>query len=247
MNKFSIIIACLHEEGTIRECLERIAKAAPGAEVLVVHGGHDRTCEIAAEMSKSNPNIVAIRNENDRGKGHAVKVGIARAKHDVMCQFDADLQFAPEDIPKLVAPLFSNEADLVIGSRFMHGADDSQYRFSFFRVVGNWVVNLWVSTLCDANITDVTTGSKAWTRKAIEAIGFEDVRFVYELEIVMRAQQLGLRTVQVPVSYFNRQGGESGHGSGMREFTSIVRTGFKILWTAWKLSRRQNADRHLDV
>ena len=231
----SIIVACLREEVTIRECLDRITKTMPNAEVLVVHGGPDRTCEIAAEMAKTKPNIVAITNENDQGKGHAIKVGITRAKHDIMCQFDADLQFAPEDMPKLFGPLLELKADLVIGSRFMPESDDSNYKFSFFRVVGNWVVSAWVSLMCGTRITDVTTGSKAWTRKAITAINFKDMRFVYEVEIPMRAKRLGLRISQVPVSYFNRKGGESGHGSGWRELRSIVRTGFRILWTATKL------------
>jgi len=233
--KVSIIVACLFEEDTIRECLDRITKAMPNAEVLVIHGGTDRTCEIAAEMARTNANIVAVRNENDRGKGHAIQVGIARARNDIMCQFDADLQFAPEDLPALFAPVVSGEADLSIGSRFMPESDDSNYHFSFFRVVGNWVVNGWVSLMCGRRITDVTTGSKAWTRDAIKRIDFKDVRFVYEVEIPMKAVRRGLCVAQVPVSYHNRQGGVSGHGTGWKEFKSIIRTGFKILWTATRI------------
>ncbi len=231
----SILVACLFEEDTIRACLERITRAMPQAEVLVIHGGTDRTCEIAAEMARENPHIVAVKNENDQGKGHAIQVGIARARHDVMCQFDADLQFAPEDLPALFMPIFNGEADVVIGSRFMPESDDSQYKFSFFRVVGNWVVNAWVSLMCGRRVTDVTTGSKAWTRAAIKTIAFKDLRFVYEIEIVMYAVRRGLRVAQVPVSYHNRQGGVSGHGKGWKEFRSIVRTGLMLLWTATRI------------
>ena len=102
-------------------------------------------------------------------------------------------------------------------------------------MVGNWLVNAWASLLCGTRLTDVTTGSKALTRQAVAAINFQDMRFVYEVEIVMRAQRLGLRIAQVPVSYFSRQGGQSGHGAGWRESASIVRTGIKILWTAAEL------------
>lgn len=231
----SVIVACLHEEDTIRECLERITRAMPQAEVLVVHGGTDRTYEIAAEMARENPRIVAIKNENDQGKGHAIQVGIARARHDIMCQFDADLQFAPEDLPDLFLPILNGEADLVIGSRFMPESDTSKYKFSFFRTVGNWIVNAWVSLMCGRRITDVTTGSKAWTRSAIEKIAFKDKRFVYELEIVMYAVRRRLRVKQVPVSYHNRQGGVSGHGKGWKELKSIVRTGLKLLWRATQI------------
>ncbi|MCX7846593.1 MAG: glycosyltransferase family 2 protein [bacterium] len=231
----SVIVACLHEEDTIRECLERITRAMPNAEVLVVHGGRDRTYEIAAEMARENPHIVPIKNENDQGKGHAIQVGIGRARYDVMGQFDADLQFAPEDLPALFLPILNGEADLVIGSRFMAGSDTSGYRFSFFRTVGNWIVNGWVSLMSGRRITDVTTGSKAWTRAAIEKIAFKDVKFVYEIEIVMYAIRRGLRVKQVPVRYHNRQGGVSGHGKGWNELKSIIRTGFKLLWRATEI------------
>jgi hypothetical protein len=132
-------------------------------------------------------------------------------------------------------PILDGAADLVIGSRFMPESDDSQYQFSFFRTVGNWVVNAWVSLMAGTRLTDVTTGSKAWTREAIAAIDFQDRRFVYEVEIPVRAQLLGLRIMQVPVSYHNRQGGVSGHGSGLKELWSIIRTGLMLLWTATRI------------
>jgi glycosyltransferase involved in cell wall biosynthesis len=231
----SIIIACLHEEDTIRECLERVTRAVPDAEVLVVHGGPDATLEIARAMARDNPHIVSIRNDNDEGKGHAIQVGIAHATHDVMCQWDADLQFPPEDIPTVLAPILAGDADLSIGSRFMRGADSSQYKFSFLRVVGNWIVNAWVSLMCGRRMTDVTTGCKAWTRDAIGKIAFRDRRFVYEVEIVVRAARLGLRIAQVPVRYHNRQGGVSGHGRGWREIKSIVTCGLRLLLTATRI------------
>jgi glycosyltransferase involved in cell wall biosynthesis len=152
-----------------------------------------------------------------------------------MCQWDADLQFPPEDIPAVLAPIGAGDADLSIGSRFMQGSDRSQYKFSFFRVVGNWIVNAWVSLMCGRRMTDVTTGCKAWSRAAIARINFQDKRFVYEVEIVARAARLGLRITQVPVHYHNRQGGVSGHGSGWREFKSIVTCGAKLLLCATRI------------
>jgi glycosyltransferase involved in cell wall biosynthesis len=225
----SIIIACLNEEDTIVECLERLVQSAPASEILVVHGGKDRTCERARSVAQLHPNVIAFRNENDHGKGSAIKAGIARATHEWMCQFDADLQFDPEDIPRLVAPMLEERADVVLGSRFIAGADVSDYHFSFFRVMGNRVVSAWTSLLCGQLVTDVTTGCKAWTKAAIQKIDFQDDGFVYEVEIPVRASLEGLRVAEVPVKYHDRQGGISGHGSGWRETLSIVRTGFRIL------------------
>jgi glycosyltransferase involved in cell wall biosynthesis len=225
----SVIIACLNEEDTIVECLERLLQTAPASEILVVHGGEDRTCERARSVAQSHPNVIVFRNQNDHGKGSAIRAGIARATHEWMCQFDADLQFDPEDIPRVMAPMLEGRADVVLGSRFMKGADVSDYQFSFFRGMGNRVVSAWTSLLCGQVVTDVTTGYKAWTKAAIEKIDFQDDGFVYEVEISMRASMEGLRVAQVPVKYHDRRGGISGHGSGWRETLSIVRTGFRIL------------------
>ena len=93
----SIIISCLYEEDTIAECITRVSKAMPNAEILIVHGGDDGTLEVAKKMAESNPRIKPYKNENDEGKGHAIQVGIELASHDIMCQFDADLQFDPEE------------------------------------------------------------------------------------------------------------------------------------------------------
>lgn len=232
---FSILIACLNEGDTIVKCLERLTRAAPEAEILVLHGGTDRTCELALAFAQSHPQVVAIRNENDRGKGSAIKAGMERASGDVMCQFDADLQFEPEDIARVMAPIFEGRADVVIGSRFMKGADTSDYGFSFFRTVGNRIVSTWVSLLCGQSITDVTTGYKAWTRAAMQKIRFQDDGFVYEVEIPVRACVEGLRVAQVPVKYHERQGGVSGHGAGWGEAFSLCRTGFRILMTAFTI------------
>ena len=231
----SIIISCLYEEDTIAECIERVSKALPNAEILIIHGGDDGTLEVAKKMAESNPRIKPYKNENDEGKGHAIQVGIELASHDIMCQFDADLQFDPEDLPKLFVEIFNGNAELVLGSRFMHDSDTSDYSFSFFRVVGNHVVNFWISLLCGTRITDVTAGSKAWTRDAIKKINFQDRRFVYEVEIPVRAHVCGLEIAQVPIGYHNRQGGVSGHGNGLKGLWSIIRCGFMLLWTATRI------------
>jgi len=231
----SIIISCLFEEDIIEECICRVSKAMPNAEILIIHGGRDGTLEIAKKMAETNPRIKPYKNENDKGKGHAIQVGIELSSHDIMCQFDADLQFDPEDLPKLFVEIFNDNADLVLGSRFMQESDTSNYSFSFFREIGNNIVNFWISLLCGTRITDVTAGSKAWTLDAIKKIDFKDRKFVYEVEIPLRAHLCGLKIAQVPIGYHNRQGGLSGHGSGLKEVWSVISCSFMILWTATRI------------
>jgi len=232
--EFTVIISTFNEETTIGECLERLSTVCPQAEIMVIHGGRDRTAEIAREWSKEHSfPLRVLDNYGDSGKGHAIKLGISLARSPVMVQFDADLQFAPEDIPRVVAPVLQGAADLVIGSRFMEGVDKSGYQSSFLRDLGNSSLKIVISLLAGREISDVTTGLKAWSKKAIWDIEFKDNRFLYEMEIVLRAALKGYRIYQIPVRYRSRQGGFSGHGRGVREYFSIASTGLKIIYKAF--------------
>jgi len=236
LDRLSIIIACFNEEASIEACLRGLLEAAPGAEIVVIHGGTDRTLDIARTLAEEHPEIRAHKNYGDTGKGHAIKFGITVTDRPFILQFDADLQFDPGEVPKVMAPILAGEADVVIGSRFLPESVTKEYGFSFFRVVGNRIVNRWLSLLAGRPVSDVTTGYKAWTREAIEKVNFKDNRFVYEMEIVIRSVLKGLRLAQVPITYRNREKGFSGHGSGLGELWSICRTGFKLLW--WSLMIR---------
>jgi len=232
----SIIISCFNEENTIEECLQRLLATLPNAEIIVVHGGRDQTATKARKISLDHPNIKVFKNYGDTGKGHAIKIGISIASNDVMAQMDADLQFMPEELPKLLEPIYQGEADITFGARFMPESDVQHYKFSFFRVMGNKTVNSYFSMLTGLTFRDITTGHKAWTREAIEAIQFRDNRFVYEAEIAIKGSMKGFRFQMVPITYYNRLGGISGHGRGWQETFSIILTGFKILFygTLWK-------------
>ncbi len=233
MRPFTIIISTFNEEDTIGECLDRVRQSAPEAEIILLHGGRDGTARAAREWAEQRGDPVRVlENYGDSGKGHAIKVGITLASHPAMLQFDADLQFAPEDIPRVVGPVLAGESDLVIGSRFLPEADRSGYRSSFFRDRGNAFLNRFISLVSRREVSDVTTGMKAWNRKLIRDVDFKDNRFIYEMEIVVRAALKGYRITQVPVTYFSRQGGASGHGTGAAEFCSIARTGLLIAFKA---------------
>ena len=228
MNKkpqISVLIACFNEEANIAECIRNVSAALPDAEIVVIHGGSDGTLEIARSLSGSIPNLVLVRNENDRGKGHAIRTGVERASADVMAQFDADLQFFASDLPALVEPVLKGECDLSLGSRFLPSSDRSAYRTSFFRDAGNRVLSGLVSVLIGCRVTDATAGIKAWTRDAIRRIDYRDDRYSYEAEIVTRAGGLGLRIQEVPVSYASRHKGSSQHANSL----DVIKAGLVII------------------
>ncbi len=204
----SIIVSCWNEEKNIENVIRGVAAAMPDAEIVIVHGGNDRTLEIAKCLAAEFPQVLPIRNENDRGKGHGIKTGVARASADIMAQFDADLQFFATDLPALVKPLLEGRADVVLGSRFLPSSDRDAYKPSFFRDMGNRLLAGYVSLLIGQKVTDVTAGTKSWTRGAIEKIDFRDDRYSYEAEIVVRAGLLRQRIIEIPVSYASRSEGE---------------------------------------
>ena len=240
-DQVSIIISCFNEEDTIQECLERLLKTMPKADILVIHGGRDKTAERARAVAAKHPNVRVFKHYGDSGKGHAIKTGITLAQYDLMVQFDADMQFMPEETPRLLEPILQGKGDVVIGARFMKESNVENYKFSLFRVLGNRIVNSYFSLLVGQPMYDVTTGFKAWTRKAIEDIDFRDNHFLYEGEIAVKCRLRGHTLVMVPVTYYNRMGGISGHGSGLRETFSIIVTGFRILWcsTLWRFGLKR--------
>ena len=211
----SVIVSCFNEEKNIERCIRSVAAAMPGAEIVVVHGGSDRTLEIARALAQEFPQVVPVRNENDRGKGHGVRSGIQRASGDIMAQFDADLQFFATDLPALVRPLLDGECDVCLGSRFLPASNRAAYRPSLYRDLGNRVLATYLSLLVGSKVTDVTAGVKAWTRDAIGRIAFRDDSYSYEAEIVLRAGLLRLRLKEVPVSYASRHEGASMHASNL--------------------------------
>jgi glycosyltransferase involved in cell wall biosynthesis len=221
----SIIVSSWNEEQTIENVIRSVAAAMPEAEIVIVHGGNDRTLEIARGLQSEFPQVVAVRNENDRGKGHGIKTGIARASGIYMAQFDADLQFFATDLPALVRPLITGQTDVCLGSRFLPSSDRAAYQPSLFRDLGNRLLAAYISVLIGQKVTDVTAGMKSWTRSAIERIDFRDDRYSYEAEIVVRAGLLHQRIREVPVSYASRSEGESMHKSNL----AVIRAGLVII------------------
>ncbi|NCA83231.1 MAG: glycosyltransferase family 2 protein [Opitutae bacterium] len=207
----TILIACRDEEDNIVPCLESVVSAMPEAEVLVMDGGNDRTRERATVLAQKHPNIRIIPHLPDRGKGHAIRDGIALARAQAMAQFDADRQFDAADLPALLAPVQAGLCDLCVGSRFLPGSSWTTSRPSLCRDFGNRLLAGWVSLLTGRRATDVTSGMKAWSRTAIAQIDFRDEGYCYEAEIVVRAARLGLRIREIPVRYSSRVAGVSMH------------------------------------
>ncbi len=208
--RLSVIVAAMNEQETIADCVQQIFQVYPRqCEVLVVDGGTDQTQAVVEGLAPEYPLLRYVRNEDDRGKGHAIRTGIAAASADVMVQIDADLQFLPTDIPRLVAPIEAKRADVTLGTRFARDSIRREGSTPMFRRWGNKSASFYASLLFFHRMTDVQAGMKAWTRSAAEMIDFRSDNYSYEVEIPIKALRRGLRVVDVPITTDARQGGET--------------------------------------
>lgn len=226
----SVIVCAFNEQATIGRCVRSVLEQVPDVgEILVVDGGNDGTRAAVEEIAADNPRVHYVRNEDDRGKGHAIQTGIARATGDVLAFFDADLQFYAADLPRVMAPIIAGEVDIVAGSRFLadSGLDE---RASAARTWGNRVISGYFSLLYGQKFSDVLAGTKALSRRAAEVVNVRCDSYDYEVEVLARGLRRGLRVGEVAISTTHREAGESKVSVlriGLRLVASITRFRFE--------------------
>lgn len=211
--KCSVIIQCFNEEKTIVECIRRINSSVPGAEIIVVFGGNDNTAKNALGLQKEIPTLSVIENRPDYGKGHATKVGILAAKNNFQAEIDGDIQFEPEDLPLVLGPLLEGEYKFVIGSRHMSYEKWEPEAKNFARDRGNRFLAWLISFLTRHKVTDVTTGLRAWDRNFVKTFWFNDDKYLYPVEMIIRAIATNQKILEVPISYSGRKTGKAMHDS----------------------------------
>ncbi len=208
--RYSIIVATLNEEATIESCIRRVLAVYPTeCEVLVVNGGTDGTGTVVEAIAAKIPAVRHIRNPDDRGKGQAIRLGVAMARASIQAQIDADLQFLPEELPLVLDPVARGEADVVLGSRFTGGSTRSEGSTPWLRTMGNKAVSAYASLCFGLHMTDVQTGLKAWTAAAMQRIDLRSDNYSYEVEIAAKALMRGLRVREVPITTDARRAGKS--------------------------------------
>jgi glycosyltransferase involved in cell wall biosynthesis len=225
----SIIIPTFNESLNIADCLRRTQAANPLAEIIVVDGGTDQTGDIVREFSSTYPLIRYIANRPDLGKGHAIRVGIEAAKNDCIAQLDADLQFHPEELSLLIAPLIEKRADFVMGTRFTAQSTRIPGSTPLLRTLGNKAVSGFVSLLFLRRMTDVLAGVKAWRKEVTNSYTLESNTYSYEVELPIKALLAGWRVIEVPVTTEPRVNGQS----SVRVFSVGIRLLKDI--TSWRL------------
>lgn len=202
--KISIVVPVFNEKPSIREILRRIEETPYEKEILVVDDGStDGTTELLRQFDSTNPfpdaRFIFLR--PNRGKGSAVRAGVAEAKGDIILIQDADLEYDPADYQGLLAPILSGHADVVFGSRFLSGP----HRVLFFwHFVGNRLLTTISNVFTNLNMTDMETGFKVFRSEIFSKVKIEEDGFGFEPEITAKVAKHGFRVYEVPISYYGR-------------------------------------------
>lgn len=222
--KVSVLIPVYNEEATINEVLDAVrAVSVSGVEfevVVVDDGSSDGTERICRELVGTKINV--YQRQRNQGKGAALRTAIAAATGEIMLIQDADLEYSPSEYPKLLAPILTGKADVVLGSRF--AGSDAHRVVYFWHMVGNRFLTLLSNIMTDLNLTDMECGYKVFRAEMLRQITLTENGFGFEPEVVAKLAKLKCRIYEVGVSYYGRtyaEGKKIGVKDGFRALYAI--------------------------
>jgi glycosyltransferase involved in cell wall biosynthesis len=222
--KLSVIIPVYNEEATLEEIVKRVRATGLADEIVVVDDGSaDNSPAILTRLQNGvQPPLRILRHEQNRGKGAAIRTGLAAVSGDLVLVQDADLEYDPADYPVLLAPFANPEIKAVYGSRNLRRNPRSSFAFYWGGRLLSWITN-W---LYGSHITDEATGYKVIKTDLLRDIGLETDGFEFCPEVTGKLLQRGVAIHEVPISYHPRSWGE---GKKIQWYDGLV-----AIWTLAK-------------
>ena len=227
--RLSVIVPVYNERHLVAEALRRVA-AAPlpsvgEVEIIVVDdGSDDGSVEIVRGLADEVTGLRLIELPENRGKGAAIRAGVAAATGDLIVFQDSDLEYDPRDLERLLEPFSEDAADVVYGSRFHYGG---RRRALYYRhELGNRLITFLSNLFTDLSLTDVETGYKMFSAPLLKSIPLRCDDFAVEVEITAKVAKRGCRIFEVPISYSGRtyqEGKKIDWRDGFKALVAIVR------------------------
>jgi glycosyltransferase involved in cell wall biosynthesis len=197
----SVIMPCYNEQDTLPQILEAVRAVDLDKEIVAVDDcSSDNTYQILQAEAAEDPRLRIVRHPTNRGKGAAVRTGIAHALGEITIIQDADLEYDPNDYYELVKPIVDGRVQVVFGSRFM-GRHTGMY---FWNALGNKGLTFLTNFLFNSWISDMETCYKVMRTEILRSLNLESNDFRLEPEITAKVLRKGYRIYEVPVSYLGR-------------------------------------------
>lgn len=224
----SVVVPCYNEARTLESCIRRLLDIQDedlSLEIILVDDkSEDASLTIADSLAAERPEIVVLRHERNRGKGAALRTGFARARCEIVAIQDADLEYNPAELRKLINPILRGDADVVFGSRFLT-AEEHRVLF-FWHALGNSFLTLLSNMFTDLNLTDMETCYKVMRREILSRIELEEDRFGIEPELTAKLAHLRPKIFEVGISYHGRtysDGKKIGWKDGFRALYCVLK------------------------
>ena len=223
--KLSVVVPVYNEVGTIDQILERVQRVPIEKEIVVVDDcSTDGTRDRLTTLQQRGGGFRLVLHESNQGKGAALRTGFREATGDIVIVQDADLEYDPDDYPKLIAPILDGKADVVYGTRFSGG--ESHRVLYFWHFIGNKLLTLLSNVFTDLNLTDMETCYKVFRRDVLQRIHVEENRFGFEPEMTAKVARLRVRVYEVGISYAGRtydEGKKINWKDGLRALWCILK------------------------
>lgn len=214
----TVIIPAYNEAGTILKVVESVLGLDIRKQIIVIDDGSTDGTRETIQGLAGRAGIDIVLHAQNQGKGSAIQTGIRLAKGNVLIVQDADLEYDPNDILKVIKPIYDGESDVVYGSRYLANAHQDQSAFHRF---GNACLTGFSNWMTRQRLTDMETCYKAFRRELIQSMNIEQRRFGFEPEITAKLARRKIVIREVPISYQSRSWHE-GKKIGVRDLISTL-------------------------
>jgi len=222
--KVSVLMPVYNERATVTHAIARVRAVPMDSEIICVDDcSSDGTRDVLASLRDSGQIDGLILHEKNQGKGAAIRTALAHATGDVVVIQDADLEYDPEDILRLLGPMEDGRADAVFGSRFKGDVNRVLY---YWHSLGNWGLTTLSNMLTNLNVSDMETCYKLVRTDLMKSLPLTSDRFGFEPELTARLAQSRARIYEVPISYSGRtyaEGKKIRWTDGVAAFWHIVK------------------------